>query len=134
MLYGEKRQDRAHHRQRALGRRAQKWDLCQAQDTGRQKQGFPGFPFTELTLTRVSPTLSFAPTPPTSPIMKFGFVSFVSILAVALADAKAQPKELGIETTYKPADCPATAKTGSKISMHYVCSMLPYITWAYELT
>lgn len=57
----------------------------------------------------------------TSDIMQF--LSWFSVLALALAaSAQDRPEvtELQIETTYKPEDCPVTAKTGDAIKVHYV--------------
>lgn len=55
----------------------------------------------------------------------FGWLSCILVAAVTVAaeDAKVPPKELQIETTFKPAECPNQAKKGDRIEVHYVsCS------------
>jgi FKBP-type peptidyl-prolyl cis-trans isomerase len=56
--------------------------------------------------------------------MKFFLLSFLAVTAGVLAqdaasDTKEVPKELGIETTFMPAECPNKAKTGDAIQVHY---------------
>lgn len=51
------------------------------------------------------------------------FLSWFSVLALTLAvsaEERPQPTELQIETTYKPEQCPFTARTGDAIKVHYV--------------
>ena len=68
-----------------------------------------------------------------SSAMKFlSVLPLLALAAVALADEeRVPPTELEIETTYKPDDCPVTAKTGDAIKVHYV-SLLVYDgrTWS----
>ncbi|KAI0339840.1 hypothetical protein BDW22DRAFT_1360859 [Trametopsis cervina] len=48
------------------------------------------------------------------------FLGLLSLLAFALVVSAAEPpSELKIDTTYKPADCSVTAKTGDSIKVHY---------------
>lgn len=48
-------------------------------------------------------------------------LSLFTLLGFAFVVAVAEPPtELQIETTYKPADCSITAKTGDSIKVHYV--------------
>ncbi|GJE97745.1 FKBP-type peptidyl-prolyl cis-trans isomerase [Phanerochaete sordida] len=53
--------------------------------------------------------------------MKFlSVLPLLALAAVALADEeRVPPTELVIETTYKPDDCPVTAKDGDSIKVHY---------------
>lgn len=59
------------------------------------------------------------------------FLTFwLSVLALAVCVLAAEPpKELQIAVTYLPDDCPATAKTGDAIKVHYVSfdSWLVYV-------
>jgi hypothetical protein len=52
----------------------------------------------------------------------FKFSLSILLLAVsALADAKVEPPtELKIDVTHLPSDCPAKARTGDSIQVHYV--------------
>jgi hypothetical protein len=52
-------------------------------------------------------------------------LSWISLLVFSLVVcAKESPTELQVDTTYKPTDCPATAKTGDSIKVHYVSSLI----------
>ena len=49
------------------------------------------------------------------------WLSYILVAAtVVLADEKAPVKELKIDTTYKPAECPTKAQKGDAIKVHYV--------------
>jgi hypothetical protein len=50
-------------------------------------------------------------------LLKFWF-SMLALVVCALAAEP--PKELEIAVTYLPDDCPAKAKTGDSIKVHYV--------------
>ena len=53
----------------------------------------------------------------------FGWLSCILVAAVAVVAedaAKVAPKELQIETTFKPDACPHQAKKGDRVEVHYV--------------
>ena len=53
----------------------------------------------------------------------FGWLSCILVAAVAAVAedaAKVAPKELQIETTFKPDACPHQAKKGDHVEVHYV--------------
>ena len=58
------------------------------------------------------------------------FLNWLSVAALAVVASAADtqeripPTELVVETTYKPEDCPVTAKTGDAIKVHYVSTNL----------
>ena len=52
--------------------------------------------------------------------MKYG-LSILLLAVSALADTKVEPPtELKIDVTHLPSDCPAKARTGDSIQVHYV--------------
>lgn len=58
-------------------------------------------------------------------VTRMNFLTFLSLLVFAFVVNGAEaPAELDIKTTYKPDDCPATAKTGDSIKVHYVSTAL----------
>jgi hypothetical protein len=53
----------------------------------------------------------------------FTVFSTLALASFALAEnaEKEAPKELVIDTTFKPEDCPQTAQKFDQIKVHYVC-------------
>lgn len=52
-------------------------------------------------------------------MLVFKWFSVLALAAVAYAEVE-QPKELVIDTTYLPTDCPVKSEKGDELSVHYV--------------
>lgn len=56
----------------------------------------------------------------TSTMKFFSWLPLLALATFALAEQEREPPtELQIEVTYKPDDCPVTAKTGDAVKVHY---------------